>query len=187
MGGKRYVKLSQEFFKDLAWFKNFLTQFISIVYYDTRPVQTELHLDACLTRLGGIFANQCYALPISKGYNNYSIVHLEMLNILVALKVWAHQWANKKVRIKCDNMAVVEVFKTKDVMLATCARNIWMLKALFNISIHIEYIPGKQNVVADLLSRFKFDQSSWDLLKIHVSDPVWIPTHADLMCLNYNI
>ena len=35
-----------------------------------------------------------------------------------------------------------------------------MLTALFNISIHIEHIPGKQNVVADLLSRFKFDQPS---------------------------
>ena len=59
--------------------------------------------------------------------------------------------------------------------------------ALFNISIHIEHIPCKPNVVADLLSRFKFDQPSWDLLKTHASDPVWIPTHADLMCLNYNI
>ena len=40
-----------------------------------------------------------------------------------------------------------------------------MLAALFNISIHIEYIPWKQNVVADLLSRYKFDETSWDLLK----------------------
>ena len=91
-----------------------------------------------------------------------------MLNIVVALKIWAHQWAIKKIRIKCDNMAVVEVLltgKTKNIMLATCARNIWMLTALFNISIHIEHIPGKCNVIADLLSRFKFDQTSWNLLK----------------------
>ena len=55
MGDRRSVKLSQEFFKDLAWFKNFLNQFNGIVYYDTRPVQAELHLDASLTGLGGIF------------------------------------------------------------------------------------------------------------------------------------
>ena len=108
MGNKRYVRLSQEFFKDLVWFKNFLTQFNGIVYYDTRPVQAEFHLDAYLTGLGGIFANQCYALPISRGYNNYSIVHLEMLNIVVALKIWTHHWVNRKVCIKCDNMAVGE-------------------------------------------------------------------------------
>ena len=87
-------------------------------------------------------------------------------------------------------MAVVEVLlsgKTTDSMLATCARNIWMLTALFDISIHIEHIPGKHNVIADLLSRFKFDQTSWDLLKNHFSDPIWVPTHVDLMCLNHTI
>ena len=62
-----------------------------------------------------------------------------------------------------------------------------MLTALFNISIHIEHIPGKCNVIADLLSRFKFDQTSWDVLKNYVPDPVWIPTHVDLTCLNHNI
>ena len=87
MGDSRPVRLSQEFFKDLAWFKNFVSHFNGIVYYDTRHIQAELHLNACLTGLGGIFDNQCYALPIQRGFNNYSIFHLEMLNIVVALKV----------------------------------------------------------------------------------------------------
>ena len=60
------------------------------------PIQAELHLDSCLTGKGGIFENQCYALPIPKDFNQYSIVHLEMLNIVVALKVWATQWSNKQ-------------------------------------------------------------------------------------------
>ena len=47
-----------------------------------------------------------YALPIPKNYNNYNIVHLEVLNIVVALKVWAVHWSNKRIS---DNMAVVEV------------------------------------------------------------------------------
>ena len=61
-----------------------------MVYYDSGPIQAELHLDACFTGLGGMFANQCYALSISKGFNNYSIVQLEMLNIVVARKIWAY-------------------------------------------------------------------------------------------------
>ena len=50
-----------------------------------------------------------------------------MINILVALKVWAYQWKDKKIHVKCDNMAVVEVLtsgKTKDATLGACARNI---------------------------------------------------------------
>ena len=49
-----------------------------------------------------------YGLPIQKQFNNYSIVHLVMLNIVVVLKVWASQWSCKKLRIKCDNMVVIE-------------------------------------------------------------------------------
>ena len=113
-----------------------------------------------------------------------------MINILVALKVWAYQWKDKKIRIKCDNMAVVEVLtsgKTKDGVLGTCARNIWMLSALFNISIHIDHISGKSNVIADLLSRFKFDQKSYELLATYIPNVLWVPTHIDLTCLNYDI
>ena len=190
MGTQKIVTLSAEFFRDLNWFCTFLKQFNGVVYYDPRPIQAELHLDACLTGMGGIFENQCYALPIPKDFHNYSIVHLEMLNIVVALKVWATQWSNKKLRIKCDNMAVVEVLtsgKTKDNILATCARNVWLLCAIFNISIHIEHIPGKQNVIADLLSRYKFDTKSWNVLTTHVPNAVWTPTHIDLTCLNVAI
>ena len=87
-------------------------------------------------------------------------------------------------------MAVVEVLtsgKTKDSILATCARNVWLLSAMFNISIHIEHIPGKKNVVADLLSRYQFDAKSWELLNTYVPNVFWIPTHIDLTCLNFKI
>ena len=113
-----------------------------------------------------------------------------MVNILVALKIWAYQWKDKKIKVKCDNMAVVEVLtsgKAKDGILGTCARKIWMLSALFNISIHIEHISGKSNVIADLLSRFKFDQHSYELLATYVPNVSWLPTHIDLTCLNDDI
>ena len=71
---------------------HFLGQFTGVVYYDVKPVQAELHLDACLTGFGGICDKQCYALPIPKDKNYYSIINLEMLNIVVALKIAGSQW-----------------------------------------------------------------------------------------------
>ena len=109
MGTQKMATLTSEFFRDLNWFCTFVKQFNGVVYYDPRPIQAELHLDACLTGMRGIFENQCYALPIPKNVHQYSIVHLEMLNIVVALKLRATHWSNKKLRITCDNMAVVEV------------------------------------------------------------------------------
>ena len=87
-------------------------------------------------------------------------------------------------------MAVVEVLtsgKTKDGILGTFACNIWMLSALFNISIHIEHISGKSNVISDLLSRFKFGQQSYELLSTYVPNVSWVPTHIDLTCIYYDI
>ena len=46
-----------------------------------------MHLDACLTGLGGHFDSTVYALDIPFGYNDYDICHLEMLNIAVASKI----------------------------------------------------------------------------------------------------
>ena len=56
---------------------------------------------------------------------------------------------------------------------------------MFSISIYSEHILCKQNVVADLLSTYQFDQKSWELLKTYVSEAVWIPTPINLTCLIY--
>ena len=184
------IYLSEEFFKDLNWFSLFLKQFNGVVFYDVRPISADLCLDACLTGLGGVFGRQCYALPLPRDFHSYTIVHLEMLNVLVALKIWAYQWTNCKVRIQCDNMAVVEVLasgKTRDKVLATCSRNIWLLSSLYNITLQVDHIPGRDNTVADLLSRFKFDEDSYLRLNALIADPQWISTHIDLTCLNYDI
>ena len=109
-----------------------------------------------LNRLG--FGSMLYALPIPLGFKGYTIVHLEILNIVVAAKKL--HWAENKIQIYCDNMAVVDILNTgkaRDITLATCARNLWLIAAMFNIDFIFSHIPGVQNSVADLLSRWKQD------------------------------
>ena len=89
---------------------------------------------------------------------NFQIVHLEMLNILAALRLCQTQWSDKKVEIAYDNQAVVQVLalgKTRDLTLAAIARNIQFQASLMNISLKVIHIPGKVNVVAYLLSRWQ--------------------------------
>ena len=98
-----------------------------------------------------------YALPLPCGHLNYNITQLEMLNIMIALKIWGHAWQNMRIEIKCDNLAVVQVLKdgkARDPLLATIARNIWMLTSLFNIQFLVSHIEGKDNAIADLLSHW---------------------------------
>ena len=116
-----------------------------------------VHLDACPHGLGAIFDSQVYALPLTEEYHYLNIAYLEMLNILVALKVWHSQWAGLKVQIKCDNQAVVSVLnlgRPRDPVLAEYTRNIFLWTSTFNIDLKVVHVPGKLNDVADLLSRF---------------------------------
>ena len=129
--------LNSEFFRDLCWFNTFLDQYNGITYFDNKKPDYTVHLDASLSGMGAIFANMVYALPIPSYCNNLHITQLEMLNVVVALKVWPTAWSNKVIDIKCDNLAVVEVLtssKTKDTFLTTCARNVWLICAILTYS-----------------------------------------------------
>ena len=67
------------------------------------------------------------------------------------------------------------------------ARNIWLICAMFNIHITVLHIPGKNNVLADLLSRWQFSTENYKVLQKLLPNPIWVPTHLDLALLNYCI
>ena len=185
-----YIKLNSEFHRDLNWFNTFLLQYNGITFYDNVPTQATVFLDASLQGLGGVFHDMIYTLPLPRGFKSYSIVHLEILNIVVALKIWAPIWKDLTIEIKCDNMAVVEVLNTgcaRDVILATCARNIWLLAAMYNVQMTVNHIPGVSNVIADLLSRWQ--GTATDAVKLHKLLPnfQWVPVHIDHTKLNEDI
>ena len=187
---KTKILLNDTFFRDLNWFNVFLSQCNGVTFYDNLTCQSEIHLDASLTGLGAVFDNMIYSLPFEKNYMGYNIVQLEILNILVACKVWATHWANKRIKIWCDNLAVVEVlnsWKSRDETLATCARNIWMLSAMCNFDIILFHIPGRDNTIADLLSRWTNSYQDNEKLYQLVPAATWIYTNIELTFLNYII
>ena len=84
------------------------------------------------------------------------IVHLEMFNILLALRIWGDFWRHSSVSLFCDNLAVVQLVensKTKDPFLAACIHNIWLINATLDINLEISHVRGVDNDIADLLSR----------------------------------
>ena len=153
------IFLTEEFHKDLSWFLKFLPKFNGITYIHKAeiPENQTLYIDASLTGLGGVWNHQVYATTIFDVYDTtLKIVHLEMLNLDIVLKLWARDWAHSTVRFFCDNLAVVQVVrtgKTRDNMLALCLRNIWLITASHDIDLHIDHIQGRANRIADLLSR----------------------------------
>ena len=103
------IHLTQDFKHDLREFSKFLKEYNGISIYDHSPVHHTIELEACLSGLGGRWENFVYFLAIPKNYQNLTIVHLEMVNIILALRVFGPMWKGKKITIKCDNDAVVKV------------------------------------------------------------------------------
>ena len=96
----------------MAWFNAFLPDFNGRVYFNkvTKPPITNLYVDACLTGIDGCWGRHVYSLPthtIPYLPAHCSIVHLEMINVFVALNLWKRELTGRTVVIYCDNMAVV--------------------------------------------------------------------------------
>ena len=107
-----------------------------------------------------------------------------MVNILFAIRLFAFKWKRCKIRVRCDNLAVVQVSKsgrTKDPFLAACARNIWFWAARFDVDMRYDHIQGVNNRVADLLSRWSGSQRDWDVLRLYIPQPLWLQVSEDML------
>ena len=107
-------------------------------------IACQLNIEAWEELLKDYWDKQLYTIQIPLGYKNFNISHLEMLNILVALRVWGPAWHNQAV------VTILNSGATKDLTLAATARNIFMQSAKCDINLSVIHILGKNNPIADL-------------------------------------
>ena len=113
-----------------------------------------------------------------------------MINIIIAIKLWGNEWVGQNVILYTDNEAVVTICNqgyTRDKVLATIARNIWLYMADKDISLQVLHLPGKDNVIADLLSRWGGVSGQISKLQQLVSNSQWCMVHEDQFKLNTDI
>ena len=178
------IPLTVEAKMDINWFLKFLPTFNGTTFFDHRPITVSMELDASLQGLGARWGHQVYNLTIPLGYNNRNICHLEMLNILLALRVWKDQWTSSTISVACDNQVVVQVLnsgKIRDLTLAAIARNIQFHVATRDIGLRVTDIPGKSNILSDLLSRWVLIPQAEQKLKQMLPHSVLIPIKKDLI------
>ena len=169
------VTVSEDMRKDLAWFIQFLVKFNGKVLFPAMRQKIDVYVDASLSGMGAFWNENAYAVSRHIAATaGWSISHLEMLNVMVALRVFAHAWRGKHVEFHIDNLAVVfslQFSRMKDQILQAIVRTIWLLAATHDIQLSYSHIPGIQNKEADALSRVfqnqELDQFCKDLL-VHV-------------------
>lgn len=83
---------------------------------------------------------------------------LEFYPIMAALLVWGHLWKNNSILFLTDNKALVYIInkqssKDKSIMFLVKILVLQCLK--LNIHLKVKYIPGKHNILPDLISPFQ--------------------------------
>jgi hypothetical protein len=109
-----------------------------------------------------------------------------MLNVLIALRLWAPRLANRHVKLLSDSMVAIAVLQAgsgRDPFLLQCAREVWLLCAQHTIDIKCHHIPGEQlTASADALSRMHmgevYSKRVGALLRSNNLSLVKVPPHC---------
>ena len=152
--------VSWQFKQDVQFFVDLLPIFNGrrVMGKQLLPYQHQVELDACLSGCGAVAGDQFYAaqFPETVTSQGHSIAHLELLNITVAIKMWAGRWSGWTVQVYCDNMnsvCVLQSGRSADEFMRACAREIFLHTAANDVDIQICHRPGLSMIWADALSR----------------------------------
>ncbi len=107
---------------------------------------------------GGIYGSQYYKgqFPPHILQAGHHISRLELLNIMVAIKLWHSLFQGKDILIYCVNEASVSVLQTgrsSDNFMLQFVREIWYFAAIHDFVVHAKHKPGVQMTLTDAFSR----------------------------------
>lgn len=177
-----WVHLDNDFKLDIHWFQRFLPQYNGVHLIDPPASTHHMEADACLTGCGGIYNGEYYhtQFPPHVMARNRPICHLEILNLVIAVKLWAPQWQHSVITVYCDNMTAVSILshgRGKDPFILQCAREIWLLSALHSFTVIPTHRPGCEMTISDALSRHHLHKSFRDIVSsLNNAQSIMIPT-----------
>ena len=152
------IYFSKEAKKDVAWWLATLKQSKgkSPIPPSVWTPLTSFYTDASLDGFGMVWGSRALAGLFPLEVEELDITKKEMLTVVVAIKHWFADLENLRVKIFVDNQACVALLNygvTRSPFLAACLREISFFLARYSIELRAEYIPSKENCLADLCSR----------------------------------
>ena len=152
------------FKRDVDFFVCSLPDFNGVRMLVKRDVECQelLQLDARLSSCGAFNGAQFYSeeFPRSLREKEHPIARLELLNVVIAVKLWAQDWRHKRVHIYCDNMNACTAMRTgrsRDEFLQACVRELFVYAVRYDVELVAEHRPGVLMGTADALSRAHID------------------------------
>ena len=178
----RWVRLSRSARSDIEWWQQYCAQWngtamMSVVNRAEPEFKVSMVSDASGSWGCGALHGQDWFQLKWEGLGESSqqnITVKELLPIVIAAAMWGKRWAGSTVRAQCDNTAVVEIVNSgscREPEAMHLRRCLAFLEAQFQFYIWVTHIRGRDNLLADALSRNKFHSLYPQVNK----DPVPIP------------
>ena len=85
---------------------------------------------------------------------------LEMIPVVVALLVWGAAWHGHRIRLHCDNMGVIAVWRrgwSRNPLIMDLIRHLSFICARNRCHLDMVYVASRSNTLADALSRGRLD------------------------------
>lgn len=168
--------------EDLNWWRS------AISYWNgksicTKPITVQIETDASHLAWGAVLGHQQAGGDWTPNLSRRSSNYRELLAILLALESFLQDIKGKSIQILSDNitaLAYVQHMGGPSVPLTNIARAIWTLATENGIYLNCKHIAGKDNYLADRLSR-QPDKFDWQLHPSLFSylDRVWGPHTID--------
>ena len=133
---------------------------------------------------GGFFKGQWFSHRWNNQQALWSIEAKELFPILVAAQVWGSSWETLRVVVLCDNASVVGAINkgySKVPLIGDMIRVLIYYSMHYNFLLRAEHIPGKLNVLSDLLSRLQVPRFR-ELAPAAEEHPVELPESPLLLC-----
>ncbi len=157
-------------------------------HWDLNVEASILHF--CLDSLHLIVIQNCFShqnvVRVIPG-TDPSIAFLELLGIAIAFVAWGKEFSGRRIAIQSDNQSAVHT--VNNLTSRCCSRCMEIVRILtlhslqFNVKLTAIYLPGKQNLVADALSRLNMKEFLLPVLGAEV-EPDPIPYSLWQCCVN---
>ena len=156
------ARLSQEFMDDIHWWLNILNVFPG-KYLLYKPNCHIVCLDASNSGGGFVYGNDWGYVNWQIDFPDVSNCHIntkETVTAVLAARRWASLWTDSQVVFCTDNITARSCIQNgtgKTPVIMPWLRELHYYASRFNFDILSIWIPGKENVVPDIISRLDSD------------------------------
>ena len=164
-----HIRMNAAARSDIYWWSVFAQTWIGVSLIrelGKEDVDYEVMTDASgRFGCGGPWGNRWFQVQWSPGYritklknpfSQDSILLRELLPVVIAAAIWEKEWKNSVVRVRCDNdgaVAAINSGYSKIQGISHLLRCLFFFQAHYGLHVKAEHIPGRENVLADAISR----------------------------------